>query len=295
MSGGLLIFFDYSGTLCFDSVRFGAPETLTEELVSSGLYRLGVRDTDFFWERVINPSWVEGSTTGIGYGALMERRLKEVLPAPVREEDLRRAVRSFSGRYFGSFRVDPRWRETLCGLRTNPSASVLVVTDHYAEATDAVIGSLGVLGIEARAFSTAPGKLFEKPGEASFLVANSADLGCVKADRRFWELLQAPLSGRRDRPTILVDDFGCNEAGGSAYGEWPRVLERRRHTAVLVGEVFGSPPLVISFFPGDTAEPGKGGHESPGSLRSLEEVIRDVNTCTGPHVLSPAERSRILP
>lgn len=290
MSRGRLIFFDYSGTLCFDSVRFGAPGTLMEELVISGLYGLGVRGPDFFWEQVINPSWAEGSTTGIGYAVLMERRLKEVLPAPVQEEDLRRAVRSFSGRYFGSFRVDTRWRETLRGLRNNPSASVLVVTDHYAEATEAVIGSLKVFGIEARAFGTAPGKPFEKTGETSFLVVNSADLGCVKADRRFWELLQVSCSRHRDCPTILIDDFGCNEAGGSAYGEWSRVLERRRHTVALVGEVFGSPPRVISFFPDDTTGPGEDRRESPESIRSLEEVVRDVDTVVAPHTLPPAER-----
>lgn len=277
MTSGRLIFFDYSGTLCFDSVRFGAPEILMEELVSSGLYGFGVTDLDFFWERVINPAWTEGSTTGVGYAALMERQLKEALPLSVPEDDLRRAVAFFAGRYFGSFRVDPRWRETLCGLRNNPSTSVLVVTDHYAEATKTVVGSFKALGLEARPFDTASGESYEKDGESSFLVVNSADLGCVKADRRFWELLRGAFPLYGDCATILIDDFGCNEAGGSAYGAWSRVLKRRLDTSALVGEIFGSPPRVITFLRDQITRPGGGGPASPGAIRSLEEVIAEVD------------------
>jgi hypothetical protein len=276
MDDGILVFIDYSGTLCFDSVRFGTPGVLMKELISSGLHGLGVRDTDFFWERIIHPVWAEGSTTGAGYGALMERQLKETLPMPVPKDDLRRAVMSFTGRYFGSFRVDPKWKSSLCSLRNNPATSVVVVTDHYAEATKAVIESFRTLGLEARALGTRPPKGPEGAGRTPFLVANSADLGWIKADRRFWELLRASVPCYRNCATLLVDDFGFNEAGGSDYGTWPRVLERRFQTVALVEDVFGSPPRVVTFFADRTTGYRGDGSGSPALVRSLGEVIRDV-------------------
>jgi len=43
------------------------------------------------------------------------------------------------------------------------------------------------------------------------IVANSADLGVHKADRRFWEILRKRLELDRLRHILLIDDFGVNE------------------------------------------------------------------------------------
>ena len=257
-----LVILDYSGTLCLECVRFGETERLTEALVSSGLVGLGVETPDFFWDKVVNRTWTEGSTTAVGYAPLMKSRLGGLVDVP--KEKLEQAVDRFVGDYFASFRVDLRWEKTLRRLRDRPGISVLVATDHYAEATEVIMASLAALGIESR-----PLGHVHHENTGGFVVANSADLGYPKTDRRFWEQVSRNFSEQGEAGVILVDDFGCNETVGSAYSMWPRVLKRMNETVAHLEEIFMKPIRVITFFPIDGKAP-------PGELYPLERVIGEV-------------------
>ncbi len=61
-----LIVFDFSGTLSLTAVEFGKSEKLVPVLEKSGLVKLGVASEAFFWDEIVYPTWVEGSTTGRG-------------------------------------------------------------------------------------------------------------------------------------------------------------------------------------------------------------------------------------
>lgn len=262
-----------------DSVRFGSSDVLMAELSSTGLAGLGVTGPDFFWEKIINPAWIEGSTTGVGYASLMERRLKEILPETVKEESLRRAVKDFTQRYFASFKIDRRWMATLRHIQDDSRLSALVTTDHYAEATGAIIGSLSAMGIKARRLDES----HDQGDYKFFVVANSADLGFSKAQRCFWEFIISRFPSFRGTPILLVDDFGFNEAYGSSYGEWQRVVKRRDETVALLEEVFESSTRVISFFPHEGPRsgervtfPGETFLNITGMISIVEEAVNEL-------------------
>jgi hypothetical protein len=72
MTVNKLIIFDYSGTLSLESTLFARPEYLMKQLTESGLMELGVSNPDVFWNEIVNPSWLEGSTTPVGYKKVIE-------------------------------------------------------------------------------------------------------------------------------------------------------------------------------------------------------------------------------
>ena len=74
-----LIIFDYSGTLSLESTMFGRPDYLMKQLRESGLADLGVTSPDIFWKEIVNPTWVEGSTTQVGYKKIIEDRISAIL------------------------------------------------------------------------------------------------------------------------------------------------------------------------------------------------------------------------
>ena len=74
-----LIIFDYSGTLSQESTLFGRSDYLMKQLKESGLTDLGVTSPSIFWEQIVNPTWVEGSTTRVGYKKVMEDRIRAIL------------------------------------------------------------------------------------------------------------------------------------------------------------------------------------------------------------------------
>ena len=76
-----LVIFDYSGTLSLEAPCFGRPENLGPALAESGLSGLGVSPENF-WERIVNPTWEEGSTTAIGYQRLLAARIGALGLAP---------------------------------------------------------------------------------------------------------------------------------------------------------------------------------------------------------------------
>jgi hypothetical protein len=249
-----LVVLDFSGTLCLAAPRFAEPKTLERELRSSGLAALGVTPA-VFWTELVNPTWTEGSTTGIGYHRLLTARIQEFLAArgaPAEREAIAPAVSRFSDRYFRSFHVDPLWRGFLQTCIRRPGPAAVVATDHYAEATEAIVGSLADLEIPARSL----GGVIPPSPERTVGVANSADLGAPKSSREFWLAVRRSL-GNRDRTGVfLVDDFGCNEPEGDAYGEREKVERRRLETEERLRDVFGAPVTSFPFLlPAGTATP----------------------------------------
>jgi hypothetical protein len=232
-----LILFDFSGTLSLGAVEFGKSENLVPALNRSGMVALGVTSEIFFWNEIVYPTWVEGSTTARGYQAVLVDRIQALGlqtpgdPHPL--SSIQKAVSLLLDQYFDQCRIDVRWRSLLEDLRDDPSVKVVIATDHYAEATPLIIGRLADWQIEARALAeVVPGM------KKSFLIANSADLGVHKADVHFWQRIRDKLVGRGRCRVLLVDDFGANEDSSDPYGDPARVLARQEDTGRVLSKVF---------------------------------------------------------
>lgn len=237
-----LVIFDYSGTLSVEAALFSRPERLVRELNDSGLVRLGIVSADVFWTEIVNPTWHEGSTTRIGYAKVMEDSIRKRLNPGVSDDIIGRAVAAFVARYFEASVVHPRWQSILAGVAGDGSLCGVVATDHYAEATGYVMEHLKALGIDARSIGSAG------PGDGEcFFVANSADLGAHKADRRFWEQVRDLLSLEEIAGVTIIDDFGFNETTGDAYAARERVAQRKDGTTALMEDVFSTAVETIPF------------------------------------------------
>jgi hypothetical protein len=247
MTVNKLIIFDYSGTLSLESTLFARPEHLMKQLTESGLTELGVSSPEAFWNEIVNPSWLEGSTTTIGYKKVMEDRLSDIInqnkmPA-VPYSKIADAASSFVDSYLGRSRIDHRWQPVFTAFSGHPSLRVIVATDHYAEATAYIIRYLNDFQIHAVAAKDA----FIDPNSARVVVACSADLGVHKADHRFWEILKTGLNINNVREILLIDDFGHNEQKGNSYGTPEKVEQRRADTEKLLRDVFSAAVHVFSF------------------------------------------------
>ncbi len=215
-----LVIIDYCGTLSLEAPRFGRPDNLRRALEESGLAAIGVSTPEAFWRDIVDPTWVEGSTTAIGYAQIMAERIASLcLPPDAPTSEIEAATSRFVAMYLDSSRIDPHWQPILGRLSKHPATITVVATDHYAEATEKITGYLDSWGI-------------------SFFVANSADLGVWKEARRFWEILRSQLPLASLRQILLIDDFGFNEAPGDSYGERAKVLTRQKRTVDNIGEAF---------------------------------------------------------
>ena len=240
-----LIIFDYSGTLSFEAAAFAKPENLQEELKKSGLWDLGIQTPNLFWEQVVNPTWQEGSTTPIGYKKIIDQQVKRLFPqisSTFSDDRIFQAASLFVDRYLEHSRIDARWRPLLVRLSGRPSVCPVIATDHYAEATDAILNFLHTWDIPAQPLKVSSGVI----SVGAVVVANSADLGVHKADRRFWEILRKRLELDRLRHILLIDDFGVNEQIDDLYADLQKVEKRRQQTIALLKAVF--PADVQDFF-----------------------------------------------
>jgi len=239
-----LIIFDYSGTLSLDAVLFARPGNLMKELRESGLVDLGVTSPEIFWKEIVNPTWEEGSTTSVGYKGVMVKRIREKFSPAMSEDIIALAASRFVESYLGHSRVDKRWQHILQVLEEHPDVYVVIATDHYAEATGYILEFLGDLGVQA---VTAEEAFVGPLKSVRFVVANSADLGVHKADRRFWEILKTKLRLDAVRQILLIDDFGFNEMEGDSYGGLEKVEKRKETTVGLLEEVFPASVQAVSF------------------------------------------------
>jgi hypothetical protein len=246
-----LVIFDYSGTLSLDAPRFGRQENLVPALAETGLAALGVATPEAFWDQIVNPTWAEGSTTDAGYKKVMVGRIAALGLSPgAPAGEIEAAASRFVDRYLMESRIDPHWRPVLSHLSAHTDTAVIVATDHYAEATETIIRYLRSWSIPARKGGTAP-YFLQKNRELSppfpFFVANSADLGAWKADRRFWEIVKLQLSLEHLLRLLLIDDFGFNEEEGNSYSERAKVTVRQAKTTDLLREIFQTAVEVIPF------------------------------------------------
>lgn len=243
-----LIIFDYSGTLSIGSVLFGRPEHLVRELELCGLAEFGVGSLDVFWERIVNPTWQRGSTTPCGYTGVMQEAVEKIQPPPVTplvRDQIASSVESFVSSYFSHSRIDERWRPLLVKLHREGDLTVAVATDHYAEATGAILRYLAEWRI--RAIAAWEAWIGFQAGQ--FLVANSADLGVYKSDPEFWRIIRRDLQLRALRLILVVDDFGFNEEMADRYSDSSECKERKEKTVALLRTVFPEAAIeVIPFF-----------------------------------------------
>jgi len=234
-----LIIFDYSGTLSLESTLFARPDYLMKHLIESGLANLGISSQDVFWEQLVSPTWLEGSTTTAGYKKVIEDRISAICHknmSIVSCDKISDAASSFVDSYLSHSRIDRRWQPVLIKLGRHPSIRVIIATDHYAEATGYIIKFLKEFQIQAISAKDA----FAAPDTAAVIVANSADLCVHKADLQFWEILKNGLNMGDIRHVLLIDDFGSNEQKGDSYGTREKVEQRKRDTVRLLEEVFSA-------------------------------------------------------
>ena len=241
-----LIIFDYSGTLSLESTSFAVPDQLMRHLTESGLVNVGISSPEIFWEQIVNPTWLEGSTTSVGYKKIIMNRISAIMFQNVSDisyANISGAASSFVDSYLSHSRIDRRWQPVLIKLGRHPSVRVIIATDHYSEATGCIIKFLQEFQVKATAAKDA----FSAPGAESVVVANSADLGVHKADRRFWEILNIGLNMSKLRRVLLIDDFGSNEQKEDSYSKEEKVEQRKRDTVRLLQEVFSAEVEAIPF------------------------------------------------
>jgi FMN phosphatase YigB (HAD superfamily) len=237
---------DFSGTLSIAAVGFAAPERIAAELRRSGLWALGLDSPELFWERLVNPTWQEGSTTTSGYTAVIGDAVSALLAARgdrTPRDVIDRCVRAFAGRYLAASTVAPQWRGFLQRLTRRDGVGIVVATDHYAEATGHITAELAALGLDGAAVGQV------RDPSRQIAVANSADLGCHKSSEPYWRAVAAALGVRAPSRVVLIDDFGANEAHGDAYAKPARVRQRRSDTCAVLSSAFGVVPDVFAFEP----------------------------------------------
>jgi len=252
-----LIVIDYSGTLSLEAPQFARPDHLLRQLDECGLSALGIDRPAVFWEEIVNPTWERGSTTAVGYASLLESRIREWRAGrgAGRTDDkaIAAAVALFVARYLAHSVIDPRWEPLLRWLTRVAGVLTVIATDHYAEATDAIIAHLKDRQVEGTALRDLMRQGWRK---ASAVIANSADMGAHKADRMFWDRVGACLPLQAVRRVLVVDDFGAHEQTGDAYGVPSRVAARHEKMAETLRSVFHVPVDVIDFIAVDAASGG---------------------------------------
>ncbi len=234
-----LIIFDYSGTLSLEAVAFGRSDNLLRHLQKSGLFALGVDNTALFWN-IVNETWQEGSTTRAGYKKVMQEFIVELSgqKAIAKQEEIVGSVSKFVDAYLDHSRIDECWRSILKKLSLDESVNVIVATDHYAEATDAIINHLAQWSIQAITLTAGV--------KSNFIVANSADVGVHKSHREFWRMVKNILQLNCNR-ILLIDDFGQNEQPDDAYVDPEKISERICMTQKILRDIFAADVQSISF------------------------------------------------
>ena len=241
-----IVIFDYSGTLSLDAVEFGRPDNLERHLEESGLAEIGIDTADRYWQQVVNPTWSSASTSNAGFRSAVADCIRKMKIPDATPRSIETAVARFLDAYMHHSHIDKRWQPLLSDIQNRPDTLGLVATDHYAEATAAILAHLAALGISA----TPATAEISHDGKTAFIVANSADIGCLKADRRFWVTLRKTCLPLPVKRLVLVDDFGLNEQDCSGYAESSRIENRIMATRQALGGAFGVNPRVIKFHAG---------------------------------------------
>lgn len=241
-----LVIFDYSGTLSLGAIEFGKPASLKQHLEKSGMAGIGIDTADRYWHDVINPTWSGASTSNTGFRSAIAGCIRKMKKPGATPQLIETAVAKFLDAYMHHSYIDKRWQPLLSDIQNRPNTLGLIATDHYAEATTAILAHLAALGISA----TSATKKISQDGKNTFLVANSADIGCLKADRQFWGTLLKTCLPLPVKKLVLVDDFGLNEQDFSRYTESSSIENRIIATRQALGGAFDVNPRVIKFHAG---------------------------------------------
>lgn len=240
-----MLVLDFSGTLSLEATLYAQTEKLWQELHETGLVESGVDSVDTFWNKIVNPTWPEGSTTTKGYKQLLFEqlcRLSTLSGAAAQEDTTWTGVSQFVDRYFAWSVIDPAWQRFIETFLDQPGVLVVVAADHYAEATGHIRSQLAALGLQSIPALEAAG------GEGQVVVANSADIGHPKASEFFW----AAFKQSQDIPfltdVVMIDDFGFNEQPLDSYASEKRVVQRLDQTVRLLSSVFEAHVLAFPFF-----------------------------------------------
>ena len=248
MPPATLVIFDYSGTLSLKAVAFGKPDSLERHLEESGLSGFGIDTADRYWNNVVEPAWPEAGTTNKGFKTVAAACIQKTGIPGAASQAVESAVSKFVDEYMRHSSIDERWRPLLSDIRNRTGVKGIIATDHYAEATDSIRTHLAALGINSTPAATGK-EAFH--GNTAFIVANSADIGCLKADRQFWLKLKKARLSMPVKAVILVDDFGFNEQDHSGYSKAHKIAARMNATRKAIGRVFGVEPQVIHFMAGE--------------------------------------------
>jgi hypothetical protein len=175
----------------------------------------------------------------------MARRITALGIAPGRSDaEVDRACARFVEAYLDGSPLEPHWRPLLEALTLRRGTTLVVATDHYAEMTETILRNFRAWAIPA---AKAAAGIAPSGGPAPFYIANSADLGFSKAERRFWEALKLSLALEGVRAVTIVDDFGFNEQMTDLYAAEALVAARQSQTLAVLGEVFSAPVRAIPF------------------------------------------------
>jgi len=260
-----LVIFDYSGTLSLGAVEFGKPGNLERHLEESGLAGIGIDTANRYWQKVVTPTWSSASTSNMGFRSAVAGCLRKMKIPSATPRLIETAVARFLDAYMQHSYIDNRWRPLLSDIQNCPDTLGLIATDHYAEATAAILAHLAALDIHA-----IPATQKTSPADnTAFIVANSADIGCLKADRRFWATLRKTCLSLPVKKLVLVDDFGLNEQDRSGYAENSKSENRSVETGQALEGVFGVNPQVIKFQAGRDINDG-----TDRTIRKVKESLQ---------------------
>jgi hypothetical protein len=267
-----LVIFDFSGTLSIEAVLFGRDENLCREFKLSGLWQIGLQSSEIFWSDVIAPTWQQGATTPIGYAALLTTRLASICDQP--ETVIARCAAAFADRYFTGSCIHLAWVSLLRELVEHPDTLVLIATDHYADATGHILNQLKRLDIPGASFSQTA---HEWHGD-TIVIANSADVGTLKATAEFWHRVKDRLALETLSSIVLVDDFGWNESSDDRYAAAEKITTRKQATEDVLSVVFGCPVRTVPFLLQHkySAQENTLMREFQASVNNIETSIKEV-------------------
>ncbi len=252
MTTRLLLALDFSGVLSLEAVCFGAPDRLEQALRRSGLWDAGVT-VERYWNDLVAPTWDIGSTTRTPYAHLMAQHIT----APhLSADEVRQRAKRFVQDYLQASVIDPAWRPLFDALRTDEGVTMLVATDHYAEATDHIARQIAGMEWHVTALQVnEAGQVLQRsvvvadgasqPSRA-VLLASSADLGARKNAPLFWRRVQRG-AALQPQHILVIDDFGANENLLDAYADPASMQRRQAQTVAAIRDAFGAPVQTYAF------------------------------------------------
>jgi hypothetical protein len=267
MTADTVIAIDYSGTLSMGAVAFGRDDCLQAALARSGLAAFGVDTPAVYWQRIVRPTWPAASVTARPFSRYIVDQVINITSPdtlPVSEIALATAASRFVAAYLAASDIAVPWRSIVRRLCRQGDVRVIIATDHYADATGAIIGHLLTLGLSGIPLADAAG------GPRDVWVANSADLGCHKTDPSFWRQVASTVGGNPGA-VLLVDDFGAAESADSGYPAAESLARRRRRTAEALRAAGDWSVHVHAFAP-----PGGAAGRLPDAVEAVWGHFRDV-------------------